>query len=194
MVLVHDDADQAAYLYHDLVHFFGKEQVLMLPASFKKSIKYGQDDAGNNILRTVVLSALQNQEKKIIVAYPESFLEKVLPREELQKQTLCLHKGEKVDTDFIIHLLQDFGFQQSDYVYEPGQFALRGSLIDVYSWSNELPYRIDFFGDEIESIRSFEVETQLSKEMFEEIRIIPENKQDMSKAVPVWNYFSADSL
>ena len=194
MVLVHDDADQAAYLYHDLVHFFGKEQVLMLPASFKKSIKYGQDDAGNNILRTVVLSALQNQEKKIIVAYPESFLEKVLPREELQKQTLCLHKGEKVDTDFIIHLLQDFGFQQSDYVYEPGQFALRGSLIDVYSWSNELPYRIDFFGDEIESIRSFEVETQLSKEMFEEIRIIPENKQDMTKAVPVWNYFSADSL
>ncbi len=194
LVLVHDDADRAAYLYHDLVHLFGKDTVLMLPASFKRSLKFGQDDAGNHILRTVVLNALQQQGKKIIVAYPESFLEKVLTRDELQRQTLALHKGEKVDTNFIVQLLVSFGFTETDYVYEPGQFARRGSLIDVYSWSNELPYRIDFFGDEIESIRSFEVETQLSKEFYDDIQIIPESRQDLSSAVPVWQYFDQDSL
>lgn len=193
-VLVHDDADQAAYLYHDLAHIFGKEQVLMLPASFRRSLKYGQDDAGNNVLRTVVLSALQKKDKKIIVAYPESFLERVLPKDELQKQILSLHKGEKTDTAFIFSLLSEFGFQEVDYVYEPGQFARRGSLIDVYSWSNELPYRIDFFGDEIESIRSFEVETQLSKDFFDSIQIIPESRQESGKMEPVWKHFAEDSL
>lgn len=189
-LFVHDDADQAAYLYYDLTQFFGKEKVLLLPASFKHSVKYGTQDAGNNILRTEVLNALQKEDEKIIIAYPESFVEKVLPEDELKQKTLSIHTGEHLDTAFVTDLLSSFGFTCTDYVYEPGQYSLRGSLIDVYSWSYEYPYRIDFFGDEVESIRSFEVETQLSKEKFEEIQIISENHAaEEDKAVPISHYF-----
>ena len=195
MVLVHDDADQAAYLYFDLAQFFGKDNVLYLPASFRHSVRYGQEDSGNRLLRTEVLGALRRPEPKIIVASPESLIEKVIDGDELDRRTLRLHVGEQVDTAFITGLLGEFGFQNTDYVYEPGQFAVRGSLIDVYSWSYEYPYRIDFFGDEVESIRSFDVETQLSKDRFDEIEIMPQSQLgENDRAVPVSDYFAPDTL
>ncbi len=199
-ILLHDSSEEAAYLYYDLVRIFGEDCVYMLPASFRHSARYGGDDSGNLIMRTEVLGLLSSDENgknksKIIVAYPESLIEKVVPSDELEAKTLHLHTGEKVDTAFVGDILTEFGFQYVDYVYEPGQYALRGSLIDIFSWSCEQPYRIDFFGDEIESIRTFDVETQLSQERLDEIQIIPEQQQfNMEKAVPVSNYFPSDAV
>jgi len=173
-LLVQDDAEQAAYLYHDLNQLLGRDRVYLFPSSFRRRIGKGLEDAGNIILRTEVLNALQfsSREPLIVVSYPEALAEKVLSRQELKNNTLKIKVGEQVDNRFVIELLHEYGFEQTDYVYEPGQFAQRGSLIDVYSWAYELPFRIDFYGNEIESIRSFEVESQLSKSMFSEVNII----------------------
>ena len=127
-------------------------------------IKYGQKDAANEILRTEVLSKLEQNEPVSIVTYPEALAEKVVSRQTLNQQTLTLATGKQYETEAITKKLTDYGFEHVDYVYEPGQFAMRGSILDVYSFASEYPYRIDFFGDEIDSIRTFEVETQLSKE------------------------------
>ena len=172
-VLVQDDEESAGYLFHDMVQLLGNEKVYFYPPGFRRSLKYGKNDPGNSILRTEALNALRTDKHCLIVTYPEGLLEKVVAEEELGGKTLEIHKGERIDTSFVIELLQTFGFERVDYVYEPGQYCVRGSLIDVYSWSNELPYRIDFFGDEVESIRTFDIENQLSKEKIESIRIIP---------------------
>lgn len=172
-VIVADDEESAGYMYQDLVQLIGNDVVFFYPPGFRRSLKYGRNDPGNSILRTEALNALRSEKQSIIVTYPEGLLEKVIPREELSDKTLEINTGEKIDTSFVIELLTEFGFERVDYVYEPGQFSVRGSLIDVYSWSNELPYRIDFFGDEVESIRTFEIENQLSKSKIEKIRIIP---------------------
>ena len=126
-------------------------------------------------MRTEVLSRLQKGEQGLcIVTYPDALAEKVVSRQELSENTLKLHVGEKVDTGFITDVLHSYGFEYVDYVYEPGQYAVRGSIIDVFSFSSEYPYRIDFFGDDVESIRTFEVESQLSKEKKESIVIVPD--------------------
>ena len=169
------DLEEAGYFYHDLLQVLGDDKVLFFPSSFRRAIKYGQKDAANEILRTEVLNRLQKGEKGLsIVTYPEALVEKVVSRRELADKTLKLHVGEHVDTSFITEVLQSYGFQYVDYVYEPGQYAVRGSIIDVFSFSSEYPYRIDFFGDEVESIRTFEVETQLSRDKRESIAIVPD--------------------
>ncbi len=174
-VFILTDQEEAGYFYHDLLQIMGEEKVLFFPSSFRRAIKYGQKDAANEILRTEVLNRLQKEEKGLcIVTYPDSLAEKVVSREELADKTLKLHTGEQVDTAFITEVLRSYGFQYVDYVYEPGQYAVRGSIIDVFSFSSEYPFRIDFFGDEVESIRTFEVETQLSKEKKESISIVPD--------------------
>ena len=169
------DLEEAGYFYHDLTQVLGTEQILFFPSSFRRSVKYGQKDAANEILRTEVLSRLQKGEQGLcIVTYPDALAEKVVSRQELSENTLKLHVGEKVDTGFITDVLHSYGFEYVDYVYEPGQYAVRGSIIDVFSFSSEYPYRIDFFGDDVESIRTFEVESQLSKEKKESIVIVPD--------------------
>lgn len=131
--------------YHDLTQVLGTETVLFFPSSFRRSIKYGQKDAANEILRTEVLSRLQKGEKGLcIVTYPDALAEKVVSRKELSDKTLKLNVGEKVDTTFITDVLHSYGFEYVDYVYEPGQYAVRGSIIDVFSFASEYPYRIDF--------------------------------------------------
>jgi len=193
-VLVHEDAELAGYLYHDLVQLLGSEKVFYYPASFKRALKYGRNDPGNTILRTEALTALRQEESIVVVTYPDALLEKVVSTEELKQNTLTLHKGEHIDNAFVIELLQTFGFERVDYVYEPGQFAVRGSLIDVYSWSHELPYRIDFFGDEVESIRSFDIENQLSNEHADSIKIVPFADQGSQNQVAFTDYLNADAL
>ena len=174
-VFVLGDLEEAGYFYHDLTQVLGTEKVLFFPSSFRRSIKYGQKDAANEILRTEVLSRLQKGEEGLcIVTYPDALAEKVVSRKELSDKTLKLNVGEKLDTTFITDVLHSYGFEYVDYVYEPGQFATRGSILDVYSFASELPYRIDFFGDEIDSIRTFEVETQLSTEKKTTVSIVPE--------------------
>ncbi len=186
MLFVMDDADDAGYFYQDLVQLLGNEKVLFFPSSFRRAIRYGQRDAANDILRTEVLSrlsAFNRQLSTVIVSYPEAVAERVASQEQLEKSTLSLHKGERVDLTFVEQTLLEFGFQRTDYVYEPGQFAVRGSLIDVFSYSHEYPFRIDFFGDEIDSIRTFEVETQLSRERRTEIVVVPELDKAQSQHV-----------
>ncbi len=175
------DYDEAAYCYNDLVNLLGSNDVLFFPSSFKRLLHYNKTDPGNIILRANVLERLghalrKNDHKrvKVIVTYPEGLAEKVITHRQLSKNILQLKKGEKVSTDFIREVLHEYRFQLVDFVYEPGQFAVRGSIIDIFSYSCPFPYRIDFFGDEVESIRSFDVEDQLSKDFFESVNIIPD--------------------
>ena len=181
-VFILGDLEEAGYFYHDLTQILGTGQVLFFPSSFRRAIKYGQKDAANEILRTEVLSRLQKGEEGLcVVTYPDALAEKVVSRKELGDKTLKLHAGEKVDMDFVTEVLRSYGFEYVDYVYEPGQYAVRGSIIDVFSFSSEFPFRIDFFGDEVESIRTFEVESQLSKEKKEEIVIVPDLSRSLEQ-------------
>lgn len=182
-VFILGDLEEAGYFYHDLVQVLGDKEVLFFPSSFRRAIKYGQKDAANEILRTEVLSRLQKAEDApcCVVTYPDALAEKVVSRTELDDKTLKLHQAEKVDMEFVTDVLRSYGFEQVDYVYEPGQFAVRGSIIDVFSFSSEYPYRIDFFGDEVESLRTFEVESQLSKNRCQEIVIVPDLSADLRR-------------
>ncbi len=174
-VFVLDDKEEAGYFYHDLVQILGEEQVLFFPSSFRRAVKYGQRDAGNEILRTEVLGRVQSAVLPLfVVSYPEAMAEMVVSKEQLAERTLTLECGQHVDITEVEKTLAEFGFSRTDYVYEPGQFAVRGSILDIYSYSNENPYRLDFFDDEIDSIRTFEVQTQLSKERQQSIFIVPE--------------------
>ena len=173
-VFVLGDLEEAGYFYHDLTQVNGDEHILFFPSSYRRAVKYGQKDAANEILRTEVLSRLQKGDPLCVVTYPEALAEKVVSQEVLMDKTLKLGVGEHVDTEFITEVLAGYGFEHVDYVYEPGQYAVRGSIIDVFSFASEYPYRIDFFGDEVDSIRTFEVENQLSKEKKQSIAIVPE--------------------
>ena len=174
IVFVLNDLEEAGYFYHDLTQINGEENVLFFPSSYRRAIKYGQKDPANEILRTEVLSRLQKGERLCVVTSPEAIAEKVVSSRELSSRTLKLEVGQQIEVDVITNALAKFGFAKVDYVYEPGQYALRGSIVDVFSYSSEYPYRVDFFGDEIDSIRTFEVETQLSKERKPNIAIVPE--------------------
>lgn len=176
-LFVINDKEEAAYLYNDLCNILDEEQVLFFPSSYKKSISNQEADEAGIILRTRVLNFLQAydsvQSSAAIVTYPEALLEKVLTVDDLKKNTLDLKVGEKISIAFIREVLYEYKFEETEFVYEPGQFSVRGSIVDIFSYSNNLPYRIDFFGEEVESIRTFEVEDQLSKQKFEAITIVP---------------------
>ncbi|MDD2526373.1 MAG: hypothetical protein PHH63_08680 [Bacteroidales bacterium] len=173
-VWVMNDAEEAGYFYHDLTRLCGNENVLYFPSSYRRSIKYGQLDAGNEIMRTELLSRAKGEgESLLVVTYPDAIAEKVISHDELMKNTIRIAAGEQLDLHFLQEALYEYGFERVDYVYEPGQYAVRGSIIDIFSFSNELPYRIDFFGDEVETIRTFHVETQLSESSQTQINNVP---------------------
>ncbi|MFV0417741.1 MAG: transcription-repair coupling factor [Dysgonomonas sp.] len=173
-----NDQESAGYFYHDLCQILGPEEVLFFPSAYKRAIKYGQVDAANEILRTEVLGKLQSENKHfVIISYPEALAEKVVSKDILIKNTIHIKANEEIDRNFVSEMLDTFGFQYVDYVYEPGQYAIRGSILDVFSFSYEFPYRIDFFGDEVSTIRTFDIDTQLSKERLQEVRIIPDMQQ-----------------
>lgn len=169
-----NDNEEAGYFYHDIVQANGDKETLFFPSSYRRAIKYGQKDAANEILRTEVLSKIEKKEPVVVVTYPEALAEKVVSKSILSDKTISIKVGQNVETDSVMKKLAEYGFQHVDYVYEPGQFALRGSILDVYSFASEYPYRIDFFGDEVDSIRTFEVESQLSKEKKTFVNIVPE--------------------
>jgi len=174
------DVEEAGYFYHDLCQVMGEKEVLFFPSSYRRAIKYGQKDAASEILRTEVLTrvneqlTINNEQGLFVVTYPEALAEMVVTRKSLDERTLSLAVNETVDVDATLETLRSFGFREVDYVYEPGQFALRGSILDIFSYSHEYPFRLDFFGDEIDSIRTFEVENQLSKERRDHVVIVPE--------------------
>ncbi|MCP3893298.1 MAG: transcription-repair coupling factor [Bacteroides sp.] len=194
-VFVLGDLEEAGYFYHDLTQVMGTERILFFPSSFRRAIKYGQKDAANEVLRTEVLSRLQKGEQGLcIVTYPDALAEKVVSRQELSDKMLKLHKGERVDLTFITDVLHSYGFEYVDYVYEPGQYAVRGSIIDVFSFSSEYPYRIDFFGDEVDSIRTFEVDSQLSHEKKEDVVIVPDLAVSGSVSASFLDFIPANTL
>lgn len=181
-VCILNDLEEAGYFYHDLIQLSGGDGIYFFPSAYRRAIKYGHVDPANEILRTEVLSMLQDETAPfIIVTYPEALAEKVVSQDVLKENTLKISVGEKLDNMFVSDVLDEYGFEQVDYVYEPGQYAMRGSILDVFSFSYEFPYRIDFFGSEVETIRSFDVETQLSKEKLDSIYIVPEmTKKDQT--------------
>ena len=179
LLFILQDAEEAGYFYHDLTQLMGDRQVLFFPSSYRRAIKYAQRDAASEILRTEVMARLSSYLSPLtshlyIVTYPEALAELVVSKQSLDERTLVLEKDQTIAVEEIEKTLREFGFREVEYVYEPGQFALRGSILDVYSFSCEYPYRIDFFGEDIDSIRTFEVEDQLSKEQRDKIEIVPE--------------------
>lgn len=196
-----NDTDEAGYFYHDLTQIIGKEKAMFFPSSYRRQVKYGQKDAANEILRTEVLSQLNARKNSqatatpvYIVTHPEAICELVVSERRLDERSIKLTTGECVDVNNMVRLMREFGFEEVDYVYEPGQFAMRGSIIDVYSYSNELPFRIDFFGDEIDSIRTFEVQSQLSKEKKQHVDIVPELAAISNERVPFTEFLPSDSV
>ncbi len=197
IVFVLDDAEAAGYFYHDLEQMLGQERVLFFPSSFRREVRFGQRDAASEILRTEALSRLAQGAAGgplYVVTYPDALSERVVSREQLQNCTLQLAEGERVDVTRLEQRLHELGFCRTDYVYEPGQYALRGSILDVYSFAYERPYRIDFFDDEVDSIRTFQVETQLSMEREERIQIVPEFGRGSGAAQNVLRFIPEDTV
>ena len=213
LVFILQDADEAGYFYNDLVQLMGTDGVLFFPSSYRRAVKFGQRDAANEILRTEVLARLSSQpsarreaalsersgertstSQLSIITYPEALAELVVSQQTLDTTLLTLSVGQTADIVELEQQLRDNGFQETDYVYEPGQFAIRGSILDVYSYSHELPFRIDFFGDEIDTIRTFEVQDQLSKERREQAEIVPELANRQERKVPFLDFLPDDTV
>ena len=199
-LFVLQDADEAGYFYHDLTQVMGTQNVLFFPSSFKRSVKYGQRDSANEILRTEVLARVSARDKQateslLIVSHPEALSELVVSKQHLDERRLSLKTGQQqIDITDIAHKLREYGFQEVDYVYEPGQYSVRGSILDVYSFSCENPFRIDFFGREIDTIRTFEVQDQLSKDKLNEIEIVPELATLTTERVSFLNFLPSNSV
>jgi transcription-repair coupling factor (superfamily II helicase) len=178
-LLIFNDKEEAAYYLNDLEQLLGDKNVLFFPGSYRRPYQIEETDNANVLLRSEVLNRINSRKKPaVIVTYPLALFEKVVTKKELDKNTLKVTVGENLSLDFVNELLFEYKFKRVDFVTEPGDFSVRGGIVDVFSFSNDEPYRIEFFGDEIDSIRSFDVETQLSKEKLNKIFIIPnvENK------------------
>ena len=194
VLFVLNDADEAGYFYHDLTQMLGQESAFFFPSSYRRAIKYGQRDAANEILRTEVLARLSADKQIYIVSYSDALAELVVSKRILDERILKLAVGQQIAQVDIVRQLRDFGLQETDYVYEPGQFAVRGSILDVYSYSCEYPFRIDFFGDEIDTIRTFNIEDQLSKDKRDAVEIVPELAAEQSVKQCFLHFLDADAL
>lgn len=178
-VVIMDTKDAAGYIYWDLFNFLPESTLLFFPTGYTRSIIYGKEDASGIVQRTAVISALKNHKKGdtlVICTYPEAISEKVATAEELYQNSFRITIGDKLSQSFIIESLVTFDFKRVDFVYEPGQFSVRGGIIDIFSFSGNHPYRIDMFGDEIDSIRRFEVNSQRSTDECDSIDVIPNLK------------------
>ena len=221
IVFILNDADEAGYFYNDLNTSVGNGVQdadiaaaslpeegtyvpLFFPSSYRRAVKYGQKDAASEILRTEVLSKLAAMHEMegetepakplLIVTYPQAVSELVVSQSHLDERRITLRTSQQTDVTSLVHRLRDLGFKEEDYVYEPGQFALRGSILDVYSFSSELPFRIDFFGNEIDTIRTFSVEDQLSKGRLNQIEIVPELVSLETDKVPFLQFVPDNAL
>ncbi|MBE6310115.1 MAG: transcription-repair coupling factor [Bacteroidales bacterium] len=194
-LVVCNDLDEAGYMYHDLCQINGESKVLIFPSGYKRDIKYGQIDAPSEILRTEVLNKWYNDPGvRWVITYPEALAEQVSSKKEIDDTTITLVKGNEYDLTELSKQLFANGFVKVDYVYEPGQYAIRGSIVDVYSYSNELPYRVDFFGDEVDTIREFSVETQLSERQLDSIFILGGSCVETSKGTSLLEYVGDETI
>ncbi len=223
-LVIMDDEDQAGYVYNDLCHLRGAESVGFFPSSYKRAVKYGQRDAANEILRTEVLAKLSEEKRVqreesdsmnnrgsqtvkpsdsslfslpsslTIVTYPAALAELVVSKQQLDSNLIEVSVGQELDIVCLEKRLVELGFMRTDYVYEPGQFAVRGSIVDVYSYSSELPFRIDFFGDEVDSIRTFELESQLSRDRRQKVQILPALASLREERIPFTSFLPEDTV
>ena len=205
LLFIMRDADEAGYLYQDFMSLCSNSEQteegsslptpLFFPSSYKRAVKFGQRDAASEILRTEVLTKLSgNGSAGIIVTYPAALAELVISQQNLDDNRIALQKGQNISITDLVHRLRELGFAERDYVYEPGQFAVRGSIVDVYSYSDEQPFRIDFFDDEIDTLRTFNVEDQLSLAILDSVAIVPEIARTETEKVPVLDSFADDTI
>ncbi len=174
LLLIFDDKEEAAYYLNDLERLIGEKDVLFYPGSYRRPYQIEETDNANVLLRAEVLNRISSRKKPaIIVTYPDALFEKVVTRKELDKNTLKIKLEDTLSLDFLNEVLFEYQFKRVDFVTEPGEFSVRGGIVDVFSFSHDEPYRIEFFGDEVDSIRTFDVETQLSTEKIKKISIIP---------------------
>lgn len=179
MLIMLPDREAAAYFYDDLIHLIGEEQVLFFPSSYKRSVEFGQPEQEAIVLRTEVLSRISAGGKAyLVVAYPEAVAEKVVTPEAMTLNRLRIAKGDQLSIDFLNDFLYEYGFERVDFVTEPGHYSVRGSIVDVFSYANEDPYRLDFFGNEVDSIRCFDIDNQISKTSHDEILLVPNISND----------------
>ncbi|MBR1712839.1 MAG: transcription-repair coupling factor [Alloprevotella sp.] len=193
LVLLNDE-EEAGYFYHDLCALLPHSRVLFFPSAYRRAAKYGQRDAASEVLRAEVITALTSPAGGLIVTYPAALAERVAAPGDMARRSVSLRTGGTYDLPELEHRLLDIGFRRTDYVYEPGEFAVRGSILDVYSYAMDYPVRIDFFGDEVDSIRTFEVQTQLSREKLEDVTVVPEMEQGANNLVPFTDYLPEDTL
>ena len=196
-LLIFDNKEEAAYYLNDLEQLLGAKNVLFYPSSYRRPYQIEETDNANVLLRSEVLNRINSRKKPaVIITYPTALFEKVVTKKELEKNTLKITVGENLSLDFVNEILFEYKFKRVDFVTEPGDFSVRGGIIDVFSFSNDEPYRIEFFGDEIDSIRTFDVATQLSKEKLKKIAIIPniENKTLKESRESFLKYISDKTL
>ena len=200
LIVVMNNDEEAAYTYNDFQVSEKKREVFYYPFSHKHSVlKTGEENEVSTeslLSKTEVLDKISKLTNYVLITYPEAIAENVISAKELEKNTLTLSKGEKVSTDFITEVLDTYGFQLVDFVAEPGQYSIRGSIIDIYSYSNDEPYRIDFFGDEIDSIRTFDVVNQLSINKVDTITIIPDicRKESEFEKIPFLDFIAENCV
>jgi len=196
-LLIFEDKEEAAYYLNDLEQLLGEKNLLFYPASYRRAYEIEETDNANILLRSEVLNRINSRRKPaIIVTYPQALFEQVITKRELEKNTLKVNVGEELSLDFVNEMLFEYKFTRVDFVSEPGEFATRGGIIDVFSYSNDEPYRIEFFGDEVDSIRTFDVETQLSIEKINKISILPNvaNKQIEEKRISFLKYIAQKTV
>ena len=197
MLVVMEDAETAAYLYNDINRAMPTGECGLLPSSYKKSPKHGGLDLASEIMRTDALNIIHNSQNNgwLIITSPEGLIERVATQQTFEKKRLTIRKGEEIDSELIVRSLTEWGFEFVEFVYEPGQYAQRGSIIDIFSFSNERPYRIDLWGDEVESIRIFDIEKQLSINEIDEINILPNVTAKGDKdTVSIFNFLPQDTV
>ncbi len=196
-LIILNDKEEAAYHLNDLENLLGEKNVFFYPGSYRRPYQIEETDNANILLRSEVLNRINSRKKPaIIVSYPEALFEKVITKKELERHTLKIDTGDDLSIDFVNEVLFEYNFKRTDFVTEPGEFSVRGGILDVFSFSNDNPYRIEFFGDEVESIRSFDVETQLSTESIKKITIIPnmENKMMEEKRISFLKYMASKTI
>ncbi|QZT36411.1 transcription-repair coupling factor [Halosquirtibacter xylanolyticus] len=187
-LFIANDQESAAYFYDDIQRFYAPTNLHYFPSSHRRHLDLDRIESENVIQRTDVLNAISSSDKAFVVTYPEALAEKIVEEKTLQTITLQVRVNDKLDTPFLQETLEEYGFERVDFVYEPGQYSIRGSIVDIFSFSNEDPYRIDFFGDEVDSIRIFDIESQISKSRIEHVAIVP-NIQDVTKEIEKCTFF-----
>lgn len=197
LVILLNDREEAAYFFDDLNNLGFSGSTLFFPSSYKRSIHYGQTEQEHIVLRAEALNKIATGGKPyMVITYPEAVIETVISPSSLETNTLQISRGDKISIEFINEFLYEYGFERVDFVYEPGQFSVRGSIVDIFSFSNEDPYRLDFFGDEVETIRSFGIDNQISKESVEMVTLVPniQNETISGKRISFVEFFSNETL